>query len=210
VPVAYDSNNRLRADNLSCLRGELLLFDALRFEAGAGQLLQVEGPNGSGKTSLLRILAGLTLPEDGTVLWNETPIRRQRAAYAMALHYIGHQPALKSGLSVVENLRFSCGIMGGRDISTALRTLGIHAQAHQPAHTLSAGQQRRTALARLLLRPAPLWILDEPYTALDTAGIAMINKLLTAHINAGGTAILTSHQSLDLPGLPLQRLRLGT
>lgn len=205
--ATYDSDNQLRADDLACLRGDLLLFENLHLEVGAGQLLQIEGPNGSGKTSLLRILAGLTLPEDGEVSWNGTPIRRQRSEYAMALHYIGHQAALKSGLTVSENLRFNAGLMGGRNIAAALETIGIHGHADQHAHTLSAGQQRRTALARLLLRPAPLWILDEPYTALDVAGVELVTKLIKTHVDGGGIVIMTSHQPIPLPGL--RRLRLG-
>lgn len=203
------SENELRADRLACLRGDLLLFDELQLEVRSGQVLQVEGRNGAGKTSLLRMLAGLTLPEDGEVYWNGQPIRRQRPAYAEALQYIGHQPALKAGLTVLENLRFSAGLMGGADAEAAIDRVGLQEQCHQHVHTLSAGQRRRTALARLLLRPAPLWILDEPYTALDAAGVALVNGLMTDHVGRGGMVVLTSHQTVELPGLPLTRLRIG-
>jgi heme exporter protein A len=205
----YCKGNELRAQALECLRGELLLFDSLALGIGAGDVLLVEGPNGAGKTSLLRMLAGLTLPEAGDVYWNGVPIRRQHATYAAALHYIGHQSALKSGLTVAENLRYSCGMTGGGNPDSAMQRVGVYRQRRQHVHTLSAGQRRRAALARLLLRPAPLWILDEPYTALDAAGVGLVNDLIVSHAGAGGMVVLASHQPLALSGLPLQRLRIG-
>lgn len=203
------SSNQLRAEQLECLRGELLLFEGLDLSVVAGQVLQIEGPNGAGKTSLLRILAGLTLPEAGDIYWNGTPIHRQRGVYAEALHYVGHQAGLKAGLTVTENLRFNCGLTGGDGIDTAVQRVRLHAQRDQHVQTLSAGQRRRAALARLLIRPAPLWILDEPYTALDVSGVAVVNELIVEHIDAGGLVVMTSHQHPDLPEASLQRLRIG-
>jgi heme exporter protein A len=203
--------HELRADDLECLRGEVLLFERLGLRVAAGEVLQVEGPNGSGKTSLLRMLAGLTLPETGEVYWNGEPIRRDRARFHADLHYIGHQHAVKAGLSVLENLKVQAGISGNSvEPQTALTRVGLARQLHQPADTLSAGQRRRAALARLLLRPAPLWILDEPYTALDTSGVALVDELIRGHVRAGGLVVMTSHQPVELPELPLRQLRLGS
>lgn len=208
MAIRYDSHNTLRAEKLACLRGDLLLFDELNLQVGAGELLQIEGPNGSGKTSLLRMLAGLSLPEDGEIYWNDVPIRRQRAEYALALHYVGHQTGLKSGLTGTENLHFVVDFMGGGGIGVALETMGVAAHAEQPAYTLSAGQQRRTALARLLLRPAPLWILDEPFTALDHTGVELMTELIKRHLDRGGMVVMTSHQPVEVP--QRRRLKLGT
>lgn len=200
----------LRADDLECLRGEVLLFEGLGLRVSAGEVLQIEGPNGSGKTSLLRMLAGLTLPEAGVVYWNGEPIREDRPRFHADLHYLGHQHAVKAGLSVLENLRFHAGIGGhSMEPEAALVRVGLGRQLHQSADTLSAGQRRRAALARLLLRPAPLWILDEPYTALDASGIALVNELICEHVRAAGLVVLTSHQAVELPGLPLRLLKLG-
>jgi heme exporter protein A len=207
MAAGNDSNNELRAEGLECLRGDLLLFEDLDLSVRAGEALQIEGPNGAGKTSLLRMLAGLTLPEAGEIYWNGRPTRRQRGTYAQALHYIGHQPGLKQPLTATENLRFSRGLMSGADVGGSLQRVGLGEHCQQPVRTLSAGQRRRAALARLLLRPAPLWILDEPYTALDADGVAMVNRLIDAHVRDGGLAVLTSHQPLDLPNL--RRLRIG-
>lgn len=203
------TGNELRAEQLECLRGELLLFEGLDLRVTAGQVLQIEGPNGAGKTSLLRMLAGLTLPEAGDIYWNATPIHRQRAVYAEALHYVGHQAGLKAGLTVAENLRFTCGLTGGGDVDAAIERVRLRTQRDQHVHTLSAGQRRRAALARLLIRPAPLWILDEPYTALDVDGVAVVNELIVEHIRTGGLVVMTSHQRPDLPEASLQRLRIG-
>jgi len=204
MAVTFNPQNRLHAENLACLRGDLLLFEALDLQVEAGQLLQIEGPNGSGKTSLLRMLAGLSLAEEGEVCWNDIPVRRQRADYALALHYIGHQAGLKTSLTVTENLRFAVDFMGGTNISPALESMNMTDHADQHAYTLSAGQQRRSALARLLLRPAPLWILDEPFTALDHAGVELVTDLIKSHLDRGGLVIMTSHQPVAVP----QRRRL--
>lgn len=208
MAVTFNSQNQLRADRLACLRGDLLLFEDLSLQVEAGQLLQIEGPNGSGKTSLLRMLAGLSLAEEGEIYWNEAPIRRQRPDYALALHYIGHQTGIKSALTVTENLRFAVDFMGGAAISAALETLNLADHAAQHAYTLSAGQQRRTALARLLLRPAPLWILDEPFTALDHAGVELVTALIKNHLDRDGMVVMTSHQPVAVP--QRRRLKLGS
>lgn len=204
MTVTFNPQNQLHAENLACLRGDLLLFEALDLQVEAGQLLQIEGPNGSGKTSLLRMLAGLSLAEEGEVYWNDIPVRRQRADYALALHYIGHQAGLKTSLTVTENLGFAVNFMGGTNISPALESMNMTDHADQHAYTLSAGQQRRSALARLLLRPAPLWILDEPFTALDHAGIELVTDLIKSHLDRGGLVVMTSHQPVAVP----QRRRL--
>lgn len=202
--------HELRAEGLECLRGEVLLFDKLGLRLIDGEILQVDGPNGSGKTSLLRTLAGLTLPEAGEVYWDGQPTRADRARFNSALHYVGHQHAVKAGLTVLENLRLVQGMAGGSgSAEAALERVGLGSRLRQPAHSLSAGQRRRAALARLLLRDAPLWILDEPYTALDAGGVALVDELIREHSAAGGMTILTSHQRLELADLPLRRLRLG-
>ena len=202
--------HELRAAGLECLRGEVLLFENLQLTLRSGQLMQVEGPNGSGKTSLLRMLAGLTLPETGDVFWDGEPIRRDRARFNDCLHYVGHHHAVKAGLSVLENLRFIEGLSGGDgDPAAALGRVGLTRQLQQPAHTLSAGQRRRAALARLLIRPAPLWILDEPYTALDASGVALVDQLIREHVSTGGMVLMTSHQRIELADLPLQQLKLA-
>ena len=187
---------------LRCIRGNQTLFQSLNLQLDAGQWLYLQGENGAGKTSLLRILAGLTLPAEGDVLWQNTPIGKQRATYHQDLLYIGHHAGLKEDLTLTENLRAQLAIDGVKVTNTAIREaltrMGLGKRQHLPARVLSAGQKRRGLLARALLRPAKLWILDEPFNALDVQAIAHVQDLLKSHLANGGLLVLTSHQTPDL------------
>lgn len=193
---------RLSAEKLCCIRGTQTLFADLSLQLGAGQWLYLQGENGAGKTSLLRILAGLALPAEGQVCWQGMPIGKQRSAYHADMLYLGHHASLKEDLTLIENLR-SLLVMDGirasdAAIRDALTRMGLGKRQHLPARVLSAGQKRRGLLARLLLRPAKLWILDEPFNALDVNAIADLQDCLKAHLKHGGTIVLTSHQTPDL------------
>ena len=187
---------------LRCIRGNQTLFQSLNLQLDAGQWLYLQGENGAGKTSLLRILAGLTLPAEGEVLWQNTPIGKQRATYHQDLLYIGHHAGLKEDLTLTENLRAQLAIDGVKVTNTAIREaltrMGLGKRQHLPARVLSAGQKRRGLLARALLRRAKLWILDEPFNALDVQAIADVQDLLKSHLANGGLLVLTSHQTPDL------------
>ncbi len=194
----------LSVTQLTCQRGERVLFQDLHFELPDAHWLQIAGANGAGKTSLLRILAGLTEPVQGTVLWNGVDIGAERSLWHRDLLYVGHQGALKEELNPQENLLFSLGLEGFESspaaIRNALQQLGLHGREHLPVRYLSAGQRRRVLLSRLLLRPARLWILDEPYTALDVHASQVLTHQIEAHLQQGGSVILTSHQSIPLSG----------
>ena len=193
----------LAASRLACRRGDRLLFRGLDFQLQAGQIVWLRGANGSGKTSLLRLLAGLSTPAEGSVTWDGTPLRQAGAAYLKSLCYVAHANALKDDLSALEALQFLARL---RDPSSdaaacteALRSVGMHSRRHAAVRTLSQGQRRRVALARLQLdRQASIWILDEPYDALDGEGCAMLDAALSAHARRGGAAVLTSHIPLTL------------
>lgn len=182
----------MRAQALACRRGARLLFDQLDLSVQAGKLVWVRGPNGQGKTSLLRLLAGLSEPAEGQI---------ERAARVV---YLGHQHALKDDLSAQEALAFLVDLHGDQadepKLVDALAHMGVKGKRHSPVRTLSQGQRRRVALARLLLTPPDTcWVLDEPFDALDDTGVATLNALLQAHRQAGGSVVLTSHQALTLP-----------
>ncbi len=200
--ITYMETPTLVARDLSCIRGKQTLFQNIDLQLDAGQWLYLQGENGAGKTSLLRILAGLTLPADGEVLWQGTPISEQRSQHYQDLLYIGHHAGLKEDLTLTENLQAQCRMDGLRvseaDIRDALTRMGLAKRQHLPARVLSAGQKRRGLLARALLRPAKLWILDEPFNALDVNAIADVQNLLQAHLAQGGMLVLTSHQTPDL------------
>lgn len=201
----------LQARDLACLRGERLLFKQLNLDLQPGQILQIEGPNGAGKTSLLRILAGLMQPWEGEVFYAGQSIQRERSRFLSDLAWLGHHSGIKADLSPRENLRFTQTLLGTRDdsaIDYALSIVGLSSHAEQPCRQLSAGQNRRAALARLILSPAPLWILDEPFTALDRFAIAELEARFVAHAAQGGMIVLTTHQPLQ--AIPdLQRLDLA-
>ena len=204
----------LQTHDLACVRGDRRLFRGLNLSLDRGQLLRVEGANGSGKTSLLRLLAGLGLPAAGEVHWQGRPIRRQREAYAQDLLYLGHLGGLKDELTPVENLQIEAGLSGlsrvdDAAIAEALAQWGLVRQTRLPLRVLSAGQKRRAVLARLSLSTARLWILDEPFNALDVDAVALLGRRLEAHVAGGGLAVVTSHMPLPIAPAQLQTLRLG-
>jgi heme exporter protein A len=192
----------LAAQNLSCVRGSQTLFTDLSLQLHAGQWLYLQGENGAGKTSLLRILAGLALPAAGTVHWQALPISEQRTDYHADMLYLGHHASLKEDLTLTENLRSLMAMDGLKVSDTAIRDalarMGLAKRQHLPARVLSAGQRRRGLLARLWLRPARLWLLDEPFNALDTHAIDDLQDCLKSHLRTGGLIVLTSHQTPDL------------
>lgn len=205
--------NRLEARALACRRGRRELFRGIGFALGPGQALRVRGANGAGKTSLLRQLAGLAAPDAGEVRWNGTRIGEQREAYAGALAYLGHAAGLKDELTPLENLEADAALAGAAASTTsavqALAAWGLVAAARLPLRLLSAGQRRRVALARLAVVPAPLWILDEPFTALDDRGCEQLGAAIERHLERGGLAVLTSHQALPVGAARLQTLEIG-
>jgi heme exporter protein A len=192
----------LDADNLQCERGGRNLFRSLGFGLRGSELLRIAGANGSGKTSLLRILCGLLSPTQGRILWQGTDISALREEYSNALLYLGHAPAVKDDLTAAENLRISSAIAGDRAdeeaIREALARFGL-SKSEQPLRRLSQGQRRRAALARLALSGSrPLWLLDEPFSALDAAGIALVRELIDAHLGRGGAVAFTTHQDAGI------------
>ena len=192
-------------------RGGRRLFADLRLGVAAGGLLRVQGANGSGKTSLLRMVCGLLAPAAGEVLWRGQAVTRLREEFNRELVYIGHAAALKDELTPIENLE-AAGALGGatvtrRDAALALAAAGLKGRERVPARALSQGQRKRVALARLALPAAPgLWVLDEPFNALDTAATAWLSDLITSRLAAGGIVVLTSHQSVALDGAAAQQV----
>src|ERR1700674_1553853 len=192
----------LEAVNLSCARGERRLFSGLNFSLPAGSFLQVFGPNGSGKTSLRRIVGGLTAPAAGEVRWEGTNIRRLGEEYFAQIAYVAHQNGVKDELDPIENLRISSGVSGHplskREAQAVLERVGLGKQRHLPSRLLSAGQRRRLALSRLLASRARLWILDEPVASLDDDGATLARNLISEHLSNGGMAIIATHQEMGL------------
>jgi heme exporter protein A len=193
----------LEGVGLECVRGERTLFRNLDFSLGAGALLRVAGENGSGKTSLLRIVCGLTPPAAGELRWRGENIRALREDYWKELVYIGHANALKDDLTAEENLRIGCRLAGldanGTGTREALERFGVGRCARLPARVLSQGQRRRVALARLVLSAAlPLWVLDEPFTALDVTAVDNLQALIAGHLEQGGAVMLTTHQEVGI------------
>lgn len=205
----------LEATNLECIRGDRTLFSDLGLTLSAGQLLRVAGTNGSGKTSLLRILCGLLSPSQGAVHWKGASIGSLREEYWKNVVYLGHSNAVKDGLTAIENLNVSCTLAGlqvERDQAlAALRCFGLENCAALPAKVLSQGQRRRVALARLILSDhLPLWILDEPFTALDSAAIDYVQTLISNHVARGAAVVMTTHQEVRLATAAMMTIDLDT
>lgn len=200
----------LEAQQLRCERDDRVLFENLDVRVQNGDLLQLAGPNGAGKTTLLRLLAGLNRDYEGTLLWQGQNLYDDFSAYAAQRLYQGHLSAIKKALTPLENLRWLVSQWGVSTdaLWTALDEVELGGFEETPCQQLSAGQQRRVALARLCIAPTPLWILDEPFTALDKAGVAWLEGKLQQQVQAGGAVIITSHHALENIG-NLQRLELG-
>lgn len=199
--------------NLECIRGDRRLFSELNFDLATGELLHLHGHNGSGKTTLLRTICGLITPTQGEVRWNGENVRRLRDEFARELVYIGHKNAIKADLTGTENLRIACQLDGmpvsEKQAWGALEQLGLRGHEDLPVRVLSQGQKKRVALARLLLNKSPLWILDEPFSALDKAAVSYLQTVIQEHVAGGGMVILTTHQEVALTRGQVKELGLG-
>ena len=188
---------------LCCVRGERRLFQDLNLTVSSGECLHVRGENGVGKTSLLRLLTGLATPEAGEILWSGQSITRDVSSYHRELLFLGHRDALKEDLTALENLELYAALddihLPGDKALAALWRFGLRGREHLPVNCLSAGQKRRVLMARMLTRQAKLWILDEPFNALDIDAVKALQGLIAEHVEQDGLVVLTSHQEVDLP-----------
>lgn len=198
----------LEARELLCERDERTLFSGLSFTLNAGEWVQITGSNGAGKTTLLRLLTGLSRPDAGEVLWQGQPLHQVRDSYHQNLLWIGHQPGIKTRLTALENLHFYHRDGDTAQCLEALAQAGLAGFEDIPVNQLSAGQQRRVALARLWLTRATLWILDEPFTAIDVNGVDRLTQRMAQHTEQGGIVILTTHQSLNVAESKIRRILL--
>lgn len=200
--------------NLDCVRGGRPLFRNLNVSVPDGTLLQVEGANGSGKTSMLRIVCGLLSPENGEVRWNGANIKSLGEEYSQTLAYLGHRNGIKEELTPLENLKISNSVAGNtlktEDAQAALKLLGLESRQNLPVRYLSEGQRRRAALARIITGDAKLWVLDEVLAALDTAAVGVVRTVLEQHLAEGGTAIVATHHDLQMSAGSFQRLELAS
>jgi len=204
----------LELSKLGCVRGDRRLFSGLDFAVSPGTFVQLTGPNGSGKTSLLRILCGLLAPAEGQVKWNGANIRSLGEEYFTAVTYLGHRHSVKDEFSAVENLKVSNGL-NGIELSkerarVVLEQMGLAGRDLLPARLLSEGQRRRVALARLLVCNTKLWLLDEVMTSLDKGAVALVRSLIENHLAGGGIAMVATHQELELSAPLTKRLELTT
>jgi len=219
MSTSHLSSPLLCANELTCIREDRILFEALDVKINAGDIVQVEGPNGAGKTSLLRILAGLSQPYEGEVLFNKQPISNNRELFHQNLLYLGHLAGVKGEMTAQENLSFNLALHGlntsaenSDDINKVaedtLEQVNLLGFEDALASHLSAGQHRRIALARLWQSTAPIWILDEPFTAIDKLGVKKLEQLFLHHVEQGGCVILTTHQDLSLAKEKVKKITL--
>jgi heme exporter protein A len=191
----------LEVKDLYCERDDRVLFQHLDFSLSKGQAIQVQGSNGSGKTTLLRILCGLNADFTGDISWDSKPVKTVMSEFRDKVFYLGHAPAINKTLSPVENLRWFCASRGAgeeKDIPTALAAFGLEGYEDIPCYMMSAGQQRRVSLARMKLVETRLWVLDEPFTALDKRGVGELEAMLADFVDEGGALLLTTHHSLQM------------
>lgn len=197
------------AHDLAVFRGDRCLIRGLSLDVGPGDIVHLVGPNGCGKTSLMRVLAGLGTPEHGEVRWRGQPLRSHEAAFLQNTAWLGHSAGLKGDLTLDENIQFDNALRRGAAqdrIDTVLDALGLGARRDVPARGLSAGQRRRLALARVLLSDAALWLLDEPFTNLDADGQAFVRGMFGDHAAAGGAIVFAAHSTVDIDGRGVRRL----
>ncbi|CAM3696110.1 cytochrome c biogenesis heme-transporting ATPase CcmA [Parendozoicomonas haliclonae] len=206
-------NPGLSVSELTCERDERCLFRSLAFSLNSGEILQITGPNGSGKTTLMRVVAGLSLDFTGEVFWRGQPVADVRPEFHAALLYMGHLLGVKSTMTAEENLRWAMGLhrndLSREEIWSALEKVKLAGFEDIPCYQLSAGQNRRVALARLFLARQPLWILDEPFTAIDKQGVAELEQLLVDHAKSGGMVMMTTHHEMSLNYDGFHQLVLG-
>ena len=191
----------LSVEKVHVWRGDRHVLRGVSLEVHPGELMHVSGPNGTGKTTLLRVVSGLLRPEKGSIAWQGRSIAATAAEYQSALAYASHEPALKSDLTALENLRFTVGLkrrVTAAELRSSLERTGVANCADLPARVLSAGQRRRVAMARVLAFQADLWLLDEPYTNLDASGSSLLSALLAEHVGQGGVALVVAHHDLNV------------
>ena len=199
--MSLSSSSLLSIENLAFERDDSRLFDGINLTVNGGDILQIEGANGSGKTTLLRLLTGALEPSAGSIHYQGQPISENRHDYLADMLYIGHQPAVKLNLTAEENLRWmvaNAAKSNRVEVADALAEVGLAGYSDIPCYTLSAGQHRRVALARLLISEARLWYLDEPFTAIDKQGVSLLQSCLQHHAAQGGLVVLSTHQDLAL------------
>jgi heme exporter protein A len=201
------------AVNLGCIRGDRRLFKGLNFSANPGEMIELRGANGSGKTSLLRILSGLATPSEGEVRWQGRNISSLGEEYSEAIAYLAHQNGVKDELTAIENLRIANGVAGNAlskdEAGAILEQVGLGQQRNLPVRFLSAGQRRRVALARFLTSKGKVWLLDEVLTSLDDTAVGLSRQFIDNHLSKGGIAIIATHQELDLAAARVQRIDLS-
>ncbi len=203
----------LEVSNLECQRGDRRLFTGLSFSLDKGELLHLHGHNGSGKTTLLRTVCGLIQPTEGEVRWDGKDIRKLREEFTRDVVYIGHKNGIKDDLTGLENLRIASALDGvpisEQQAWDALERIGLRGHEDLPTKVLSQGQKRRVAMARLLVNRCRIWVLDEPFTALDKAAVELLQSVIREHVDGGGMVILTTHQEVSLTEGQVKQLRLG-